>query len=90
MCDDNEKPFIATLHNILLAPNLCDRLFLIIALFNSVHTCLFQKEFFTVYFGEKANNEVTLPHIAQRKHAFIGKIIKKFKEKNYQQERKLL
>ena len=27
MCDDNRKPSIATLHNVLLAPDLCDRLF---------------------------------------------------------------
>ena len=24
MCDDNGKPFIATFHNVLLAPDLCD------------------------------------------------------------------
>ena len=67
MCDDNRKPFIATLHNVLLAPYLCDRLFSIITLMNSGHTCLFQKGFFTVYLGAKENNEVTLPHSAQRK-----------------------
>ena len=27
MCNDNGKPFIATLYNVLLAPDLCDRLF---------------------------------------------------------------
>ena len=27
MCKDNGKSFIATLHNVLLAPGLCDRLF---------------------------------------------------------------
>ena len=27
MCDDNGKKFIATLYNVLLAPDLCDRLF---------------------------------------------------------------
>ena len=27
MCDNNGKSFIATLHNLLLAPDLCDRLF---------------------------------------------------------------
>ena len=26
MCDDNRDPFIATLHNVLLATDLCDRL----------------------------------------------------------------
>ena len=34
MCDDNEDTFIATLHNVLLAPYLCDRLFSIITLMN--------------------------------------------------------
>ena len=41
MCDDNGDPFIETLHDILLAPDLCDRLFLIIMLNNLGHTCLF-------------------------------------------------
>ena len=45
MCDNNGKPFIATFHNVLLAPDLCDRLFLIIKLINSVNTCLFHKWF---------------------------------------------
>ena len=50
MCDNNEKSFIATLHNVLIAPDLCHILFLIIMLMNSGHTCLFQKWFCTVYF----------------------------------------
>ena len=41
MCDDNGKSFITTLHNVLLAPDLCDRLFFIITLMNSGHTYLF-------------------------------------------------
>ena len=45
MCDDNETSLIATLHSVLLAPYLCDRLFSIIVLMNSVHACLFHKEF---------------------------------------------
>ena len=90
ICNDNEKPFIATLHNVLLAPDLCDRLFWIIALMNSGHNCLFHKEFCTVYFRAKDNNAVKLPHSAQRKHAFLGKIMEKSRKKNCQQERKLL
>ena len=74
MCDDNGYPFIATLHNVLLAPDLCDTLFSIITLMNLGHTCLFHKGFCTVYFGEKEKNAVTLPHSAQRKHAFLVKI----------------
>ena len=73
-CDNNGKPFIATLHNVLLAPDLCDRLFLIIVLMNSGHTCIFLKGFYTVYFGAKEKNAVTLQHSAQRKHASLGKI----------------
>ena len=51
MCDDNRKTFIATLYNVLLAPYLCDRLFLIITLMNAGNTCLFQKGYCTVYLG---------------------------------------
>ena len=70
MCDDNVNPFIATLHNVLLAPYLCDGLFLIILLMNSGNTCPFHKGFCTVYFGAKDNSAVILPHSSQRKHAF--------------------
>ena len=48
MCNGNGKPFIATLYNVLLAPELCGRLFSIITLTNSGHTCLFHKGFYTV------------------------------------------
>ena len=81
MCDDNTDPFIATLHNVLLAPYLCDRLFSIITLMNSGHNCLFHKGFCTLYFGAKENNAVTLPHSAQRKHAFLRKIKEMSKKK---------
>ena len=74
MCDDNGKTFVTTLYNVLLAPDLCDRLFSIITLMNYGHMCLFHKEFCTVYFGAKEDNAVTLPQSAQRKHAFTGKI----------------
>ena len=74
ICDNNRKKFVATLYNVLLSPDLCDRLFSIITLMNAGHTCLFHKEFCTVYFGEKEDNAVTLPHSAQRQHAFTWKI----------------
>ena len=74
MCDDNGKTFVATLYNVLLPPDLCDRLFSIIALMNAGHTCLFHKGFCKVYFGADKRNAVTLTHSAQRKHAFTGKI----------------
>ena len=75
MFDDNGKTFVATLYNILLAPDLCDRLFSTITIMNAGHTCLFNKGFCTVYFGAKEDSAVTLPHSAVIKHAFIGKII---------------
>ena len=90
MCDDNGKTFIATLYTVLLAPDLCDRIFSIITLMNAGHTCLFHEKFCTVYFGAKEKNAVTLPHSAQRKHAFLGKIMENSKKTNYQKERKLL
>ena len=43
MFDDKGKTFVATLYNVLLAPDLCDRLFSIITLMNAGHTCLFHK-----------------------------------------------
>ena len=45
MGDNNGYPFIATLHYVLLAPDLCDRLCSIIMLMNSGHACLFHKGF---------------------------------------------
>ena len=74
ICDKNGKTFITNLYNVLSSTNLCDRLFLIITLMNSGHTCLFHKGFCTVCFGAEKDNTVTLPHSAQRKHAFTGKI----------------
>ena len=53
MVDNNGENFIATLYNVLLAPDLCDRLFSIIKLMNAGHTCLLHKGFCTVYFGAK-------------------------------------
>ena len=48
MCNDHGDRFIATLHNILLATDLCDRLFSIITLMSLGHNCLFHKGFCTV------------------------------------------
>ena len=45
MCDDNGKKFVATLYNVLLAPDLCDRLISIVTLMNAGHSCLFPKGF---------------------------------------------
>ena len=90
MCDNNGRKFVATLYNVLLVPDLCDRLFSIITLINAGHMCLFHKGFYTVYFGAKEDNAVTLPHSAQIKHAFTGKNQDVFKKIYIQQERKLL
>ena len=70
MCDNNRKKFAATLYDVLLAPDLCDRLFSIVTLINSGQKCLFHKGFCKVYFGAKKDNAVTLLHSAVRKHAF--------------------
>ena len=48
MCDDNGDPFITIFHNVLLVPDLCNRLFYIITLMNLGHTCLFSKGFCTM------------------------------------------
>ena len=77
MCDNIGKNFIAKLQNVLLASDLCNRLFSIIKLMNSGHTCIFLKGFYTVYFGAKEKNAETLPHRAQRNNAFLGKIMEK-------------
>ena len=90
MCNNNGKTFIATLHNVIIAPDLYDRLFPIITSINSVHTCLSHKEVCTVYFRAQKKNAVTLPLIAQRKHEFLGEIKDMSKKTNQQQERKLL
>ena len=74
MCNNKVDSIIATLHNVLLAPEFCDRSFSIITLMNLVHNCLFHKAFYTVYFGAKDKNAVILPHGAQRKYAFWGEI----------------
>ena len=81
MCDDNGKYFIATLHNVLLAPDLCDKLFSIIMLMNTGHNFLFHKGFCTVYFGAEKINGVTLPHSAQKETCFCRENQEYIKEK---------
>ena len=72
--------YCRTLYKVLLAPDLCDRIFSIITLMNAGHTCLFHKGFCTVYYGEKKDNAVTLTHSAVRKHAFIEKSMESSKK----------
>ena len=90
MCDDNRKKSVAILYNVILAPDLCDRLFSIVALINAGHTCIFHQGFCTVYLGAKEDIAVTLSHSAQRKHAFTGKFRMCQRKLNFQQEIKLL
>ena len=90
MCNDNGKTFIAIIYNVLLAPDLCDRLFSIITLMNAGNTCIFHKGFCIVYFGAEKKNVVTLPHSAQRKYSFLGGKKDMSKKINFQQEIKFL
>ena len=48
VCNNNGYPFIAMFHNLLLEPDLCDRLFSIITLMNLGHNFLFHKGFYTL------------------------------------------
>ena len=45
-----------------------------ITLINAGYTCIFHKGLCTVYLRAEKKNTVILPHSAQRKHAFLGKI----------------
>ena len=89
MCDDHGDPFIATLYNVLLAPDLCHRLFSIIVFMNLGHTYLFHKGFCTVYFGAKEKTSVTLPHSTQRGYAFLGEIKEMSKTNKLPSRRKI-
>ena len=71
MCDDNRDTFIATLHNVLLVPDLCNRVFLTIKLINLGRTCLFHEGFCTVYFGNKEKMRL-LYHIVLRGNMQFG------------------
>ena len=42
-----------------------------------------------MYFEAKEKNAVTLPHSAQRKHAFLGKIMKKSKKNKLPARKKI-
>ena len=88
-CDNNGNTFITTLYILLLAPDLCDRLFSIITVMNSGHTFIFHKGFCTVYFGAQKTNSVTLPHSAKRRHAFLGRIKDMSKKKKLPARKKI-
>ena len=56
---------------------------------NLGHTYLFHKGFCTVYFWKKDKNAATLPHNAQRKHVFLGKIKQMSKSKKLPPRKKV-
>ena len=72
LCDDNEDIFIATLNNVLLSLDICDRLFPIITLIHSGHRCLFHKGFCTMYFSDKEKMRLIYHIVHKKKHAFRG------------------
>ena len=73
MYDNNGDTFIARPQKVILAPGLCNQLFSNIISMNLGHTCLFHIGFYKVYFENKRENAVTLPHSAKRKHEFLVK-----------------
>ena len=90
MCDDTGDTFRATLYNVLLAPDLCNRLFSIIRLMNLVQTCLFRKGFCVVYFGNKEKMRLHY-HILNRGNMhFGGKCSKYQNQRNWHLGRKLI
>ena len=90
ICKYHGDPFIATFYNVLLAPELCGRLFSIITLINSEHTCLFHKGFCTVYFGSKDKIQLHY-HIVNKGNMHFGDKLKKCERKiKYHLERKLI
>ena len=58
---------------------------------NELGTSLFIKKkwCYTVYFGAKEKNTVTLPHSSQRKHAFLGEIKEMSKTKKLPSRKKV-
>ena len=89
MCDYKGKTFIATLHSVLLAPNISAGLFFIITLMNLGHSCLFNKGFYEVYFGSK--EKMWLPyHIVHKGNMYFCKEKKVQKIRNYHLGRKLV
>ena len=70
MRKDNDKPFIATLYNVLLAQDLCDQIFSIIELMDLGNTWLYHKGDFTILFSDNEQNTVISLHSAHRKHLF--------------------
>ena len=79
MRDNNGKPFIANLYNVLFITDLFNQLFSIVVLIDLGNTCLFHKGFCTVVLSNNKQNVVTLLHSVQLKQAFLVKTNKKSK-----------
>ena len=73
VCNNNGDNFIGTLHNVLLAPDLCDRLFSIVTLMNLGHTCFYNKGFCMVYFGDEEEIWLLYHTVHSRNMHFWGK-----------------
>ena len=89
MCDNNGDTFIATLHKVILALDLCYRLSSIIVLIIWYILVYFIKGFTKMYFGAKEKNSVNSPQSAQRKHAFLGEIKEMSKTKKLPSRKKI-
>ena len=89
MCNNNGDTFYRNIVQRTFDIDLCNRLFSMIMLMNLGHTCLFNKGFCTGYFFDKDKNAVTLPHNAQRKHAFLGKIKQMLRSKELAPRKKV-
>ena len=71
MCGQNGNTFITTLHNVIFAPDLCNRLFSFITLINfCTYLIISQRVLYSVLFSQREKCR-TLPHIAERKHDFL-------------------
>ena len=76
MCNDKGYNIITTFHNILLAQDLCNRLFSIIRLLNSGHTLFILQKVLHSVLWKQGENVVSLLQSALRKHECLGEISK--------------
>ena len=61
-------------YNVLLAPDLCNRLFSIITVNSSGRTYIFHKGFCTILLSDNEMSVVSLLHSAQQKHTLLVKM----------------
>ena len=81
MCENNGKPFIDMLYNVLLAPDLCNIIFnYYVNEFGTYPTL--KKGFCTLLFIGNEQNAVKLTQNEQRKHASLVKMKEKSKLQN--------